>query len=213
MPSKDLQIKPTETPASAGLQATTPRASTGSSGDAPAPAPAASDAPVYVPPAGQDLSGPGPELGTNWSLSIPAIGVSASIYSRTIGGDGQMGNPSGPTDVVWYDFAADGWTGLGGAPGQPGGNVVLAGHVDYIHYGAAVFWSTSRNELWVKGDTSGHLQHVQEIRVDCDADAVLLKVEQVGGVACHEGYRSCFFRRAEGGAFRIVETKPAAPVR
>jgi len=76
--------------------------------------------------------------------------------------------------------------------------------------GRGTYWSTSRNELWVKGDTSGHVQHVREIRVDCDADAVLLKVEQVGGVACHEGYRSCFYRRAEGGEFRIVETKPAA---
>jgi phosphoribosyl-AMP cyclohydrolase len=76
--------------------------------------------------------------------------------------------------------------------------------------GRATYWSTSRNELLVKGDTSGHLQHVREILVDCDADAVLLKVEQVGGVACHEGYRSCFFRRAEGGQLRIVETKPAA---
>lgn len=126
--------KPTETPASAGLQS-------GSASDSQAHANTGGDAPAYVPPAGQDLSGPGPELGTAWSLSIPAIGVSANIFSRTIGGDGQMGNPSGPTDVVWYDFAADGWTGLGGAPGQPGGNVVMAGHVDYIRYGPAVFWS------------------------------------------------------------------------
>lgn len=123
--------KPTETPASAGLQASAPAPSTG-----------ASDAPAYVPPApSEQLSGPGPIQSTGWSLSIPAIGVDASIVSRTIGGDGQMGNPSGPTDVVWYDFAAEGWTGLGGAPGQPGANVVLAGHVDYIRYGPAVFWS------------------------------------------------------------------------
>ncbi len=123
--------KPTETPASAGLQSSAPPANTG-----------ASNAPAYVPPASsQPLSGPGPELGTAWSLSIPSIGVGASIFSRTIGEDGQMGNPSGPTDVVWYDFAANNWTGLGGAPGQPGANVVLAGHVDYIRYGPAVFWS------------------------------------------------------------------------
>jgi phosphoribosyl-AMP cyclohydrolase len=71
--------------------------------------------------------------------------------------------------------------------------------------GKATYWSTSRRELWVKGETSGHLQHVREIRVDCDADAILLKVEQVGGVACHEGYESCFYRRVGGdGGFQVV---------
>ena len=71
--------------------------------------------------------------------------------------------------------------------------------------GKATYWSTSRGELWVKGETSGHLQHVREIRVDCDADAILLKVEQVGGVACHEGYESCFYRRVGGdGALQVV---------
>ena len=130
--------KPTETPPSAGLQATTPPAGT----QANANTGGGDSAPVYVPPEpSRELSGPGPELGTAWSLSIPSIGVGASIFSRTIGEDGQMGNPAGPTDVVWYDFAANGWTGLGGAPGQSGGNVVLAGHVDYIRYGPAVFWS------------------------------------------------------------------------
>lgn len=89
----------------------------------------------------EPLSGPGPIQGTSWSLSIPVIGVNANVYSRTIGGDGQMGNPAGAYDVVWYDFAADGWTGLGGVPGEPGANVVMAGHVDYIGVGAAVFYS------------------------------------------------------------------------
>ena len=71
--------------------------------------------------------------------------------------------------------------------------------------GKATYWSTSRGELWVKGETAGHLQHVREIRVDCDADAILLKVEQVGGVACHEGYESCFYRRVGGdGGFQVV---------
>ena len=80
--------------------------------------------------------------------------------------------------------------------------------------GRATYWSTSRNALWVKGDTSGHLQHVREILLDCDADAVVLKVEQVGGVACHLGYASCFFRRVEGpeGAhWRLIAARPAAP--
>jgi len=70
----------------------------------------------------------------------------------------------------------------------------------------ATYWSTSRNSLWVKGETSGHLQHVREILVDCDADAILLKVEQVGGVACHLGYQSCFFRRAEDDGWRTIAT-------
>jgi LPXTG-site transpeptidase (sortase) family protein len=127
--------QPTEPPVSAGLQATTPPA-----GGQAASGTGNSDAPRYQAPA-EPQSGPGPEAGTPWSLSIPAIGVNATVYSRTIGGDGQMGNPSGPYDVVWYDFAANGWTGLGGEPGQPGANVVIAGHVDYIHVGPAVFWS------------------------------------------------------------------------
>ncbi|HOK06667.1 MAG TPA: phosphoribosyl-AMP cyclohydrolase [Syntrophales bacterium] len=59
----------------------------------------------------------------------------------------------------------------------------------------ATFWSRSRGSLWVKGETSGHFQIVREIRLDCDADAVLIKVEQMGGAACHTGHRSCFYRR------------------
>lgn len=62
--------------------------------------------------------------------------------------------------------------------------------------GHATFFSRSRRQLWVKGKTSGHLQRVKAVYVDCDADAILVKVEQVGGAACHTGYRSCFFRRA-----------------
>ena len=95
---------------------------------------------TYEPPA-EPLSGPGPILGTGWSLSIPVIGVDAGVYSRSIGNDGQMGDPSGAFQVIWYDFAANGWTGLGGAPGQPGANAVMAGHVDYINVGPAVFYS------------------------------------------------------------------------
>jgi phosphoribosyl-AMP cyclohydrolase len=60
--------------------------------------------------------------------------------------------------------------------------------------GRTVFWSRSRQELWRKGDTSGHVQHVEEIRVDCDADVLLIRVHQVGA-ACHTGERSCFHRR------------------
>ena len=70
----------------------------------------------------------------------------------------------------------------------------------------AVFWSRSRQRLWRKGEESGHVQRVQEIRIDCDADAVLLRVEQVGGIACHTGHERCFFRRLEGEHW--IETDP-----
>ena len=72
--------------------------------------------------------------------------------------------------------------------------------------GQAVYWSRSRNKLWRKGEESGHVQRVVEIRLDCDADAVLLRVEQVGGIACHTGRESCFFRKLENG--RWVSTDP-----
>ena len=68
----------------------------------------------------------------------------------------------------------------------------------------AVYFSRSRNRLWRKGEESGHVQEVREVYLDCDADTVLLKVKQVGGAACHEGYRSCFFRRLTGGELAVV---------
>lgn len=70
----------------------------------------------------------------------------------------------------------------------------------------AVYWSRSRKRLWRKGEESGHVQKLVELRLDCDADAVLLKVTQVGGVACHTGRESCFFRKLEDG--RWVTTDP-----
>ena len=62
----------------------------------------------------------------------------------------------------------------------------------------ASFWSRSRQKLWIKGETSGHVQEVKEIYLDCDRDTVLLKVNQIGGAACHTGHRSCFHHRYEG---------------
>jgi phosphoribosyl-AMP cyclohydrolase len=67
----------------------------------------------------------------------------------------------------------------------------------------ACYYSRSRKKLWRKGEESGNVQHVHEIRIDCDGDTVLLKVEQVGGAACHEGYRSCFFRKVADGKVMI----------
>jgi phosphoribosyl-AMP cyclohydrolase len=68
----------------------------------------------------------------------------------------------------------------------------------------AVYFSRSRNRLWRKGEESGNVQEVRSIHVDCDADAVLLKVTQLGGAACHEGYKSCFFRELTDGELRTV---------
>jgi len=72
--------------------------------------------------------------------------------------------------------------------------------------GEAVYWSRSRARLWRKGEESGHLQRIVEVRLDCDSDAILLRVEQAGGIACHTGRESCFFRKLENG--RWVSTDP-----
>ncbi len=70
--------------------------------------------------------------------------------------------------------------------------------------GRACYYSRSRARLWRKGEESGHVQEVREIFIDCDADTILLKVHQVGGAACHEGYASCFFRRVEDDGLRVI---------
>jgi LPXTG-site transpeptidase (sortase) family protein len=88
---------------------------------------------------GSGLPARGPFEGER--LIIPKIGVDAPFTYKLVGGDGQMPNPNGPSDVAYYDFAN--WPGLGGLPGK-GGNVVLAGHVDYIRHGPAVFWDLSK---------------------------------------------------------------------
>jgi phosphoribosyl-AMP cyclohydrolase len=69
-----------------------------------------------------------------------------------------------------------------------------------IETGRAVYFSRSRQRLWFKGEESGHVQHVREVRLDCDEDVVLLKIEQVSGIACHTGRHSCFFQKFEGTA-------------
>ena len=73
-----------------------------------------------------------------------------------------------------------------------------------LRTGRAVYFSRSRNKLWRKGEESGHVQEVKEIFLDCDADTILLKVHQIGGAACHEGYNSCFFRRVENDGQRLT---------
>jgi phosphoribosyl-AMP cyclohydrolase len=69
----------------------------------------------------------------------------------------------------------------------------------------AVYWSRSRQRLWRKGEESGHVQKLRELRLDCDADAILLIVEQVGGIACHTGRESCFFRKLENGQWISID--------
>lgn len=71
--------------------------------------------------------------------------------------------------------------------------------------GQAVYWSRSRKRLWRKGEESGHRQRVAEVRLDCDGDAVLYAVEQVGGIACHTGRESCFYQRLEGERWEAVD--------
>src|SRR5436305_8400508 len=73
-----------------------------------------------------------------------------------------------------------------------------------LRTGRACYFSRSRNKLWRKGEESGNVQEVRGVFIDCDADAILLKVNQIGGAACHEGYKSCFFRKVEGDGLQVV---------
>ena len=96
------------------------------------------------------------------------------------------------------------------------GTVLMIAHANRealrrtLETGQAHYWSRSRRKLWRKGESSGHVQRVREFRIDCDADCVLLRVEQVGG-ACHEGYRSCFFRLLRDGQFVVTAEKVFDP--
>jgi phosphoribosyl-AMP cyclohydrolase len=76
-----------------------------------------------------------------------------------------------------------------------------------LETGKAHYWSRSRNQLWLKGETSGHVQNIHNILVDCDEDTVIYKVEQLGGAACHTGHRSCFFRQLDGDDLVTQEEK------
>ena len=73
-----------------------------------------------------------------------------------------------------------------------------------LETGYAIYWSRTRGKLWQKGESSGHVQKIKEILVDCDNDTVIFKVEQAGGAACHTGYRSCFYRRVEEDELKII---------
>ncbi|MFH2134966.1 MAG: phosphoribosyl-AMP cyclohydrolase [Pseudomonadota bacterium] len=74
-----------------------------------------------------------------------------------------------------------------------------------VETGEAVYWSRSRKKLWHKGEESGHVQKVKEIRLDCDSDVILLQIEQAGGIACHTGRESCFYSKLENGAWKETD--------
>jgi phosphoribosyl-AMP cyclohydrolase len=80
-----------------------------------------------------------------------------------------------------------------------------------VRTGRAVYFSRSRGKLWRKGEESGHVQEVRGVFVDCDADTILLRVYQIGGAACHEGYQSCFFRQVEGDGLKVIAEKVFDP--
>ena len=97
------------------------------------------------------------------------------------------------------------------------GRVLMVGYMNEeafgrtVETGFATFYSRSRRKLWLKGETSGHRLVVKGIFTDCDRDSVLVKVEAIGPGVCHEGYRSCFFRRLEDGEWRVAEDRAYDP--
>jgi phosphoribosyl-AMP cyclohydrolase len=119
--------------------------------------------------------------------------------------------------MVNFDFKLDYKKGNGLIPAiaqdYSTGEVLMLAYMneqafnETLKTGKATYYSRSRNVLWKKGETSGHVQHVKEIRVDCDNDTLLLKVDQAGDAACHKGYKSCFFSKVVGNDLKIVESK------
>lgn len=122
---------------------------------------------------------------------------------------------SGPADTTaaWLDQVAWGQDGLLPAIAQDAetGDILMVAWMnrealaETVTRGEAVYWSRSRARLWPKGENSGHTQRVLEVRLDCDSDVILLRVDQRGGIACHTGRRSCFFRRLENGRWESVD--------
>ena len=115
--------------------------------------------------------------------------------------------------MTWFDAIKWSADGLVPAIAQDAasGKVLMQAWMDRdalartVATGEAHYWSRSRGRLWRKGESSGHVQKVREVRLDCDGDAVLLVVEQVGGISCHTGRERCFFRRLENGQWASVE--------
>ena len=97
------------------------------------------------------------------------------------------------------------------------GEVLMLAYMNQESYnetratGRAVYFSRSRNKLWRKGEESGNVQHVKAVFLDCDADTILLKVDQIGGAACHEGYLSCFFRQVTPAGLKVIGNRVFDP--
>jgi phosphoribosyl-AMP cyclohydrolase len=108
-------------------------------------------------------------------------------------------DPNGLLPAIVQDFA--------------GGDILMLAYINKesweqtLKTGKAHYWSRSRNALWLKGESSGHVQMIKKILVDCDMDTVVFQVEQLGGAACHKGYHSCFYRRVDDDDL-IIEQKP-----
>lgn len=117
------------------------------------------------------------------------------------------------TSVTWLDEVKFDGEGLVPAIAQDAssGRVLMVAWMNRealqqtVRDGEAVYWSRSRGRLWRKGEESGHVQRVREIRLDCDGDVILLSVEQVGGIACHTGRERCFFRKLADGRWETIE--------
>jgi phosphoribosyl-AMP cyclohydrolase len=115
------------------------------------------------------------------------------------------------------DFAKSGGLVTAVIQDHSSGRVLMVGFMNEeafrktVESGFATFWSRSRKKLWLKGESSGHRLVVKEITVDCDRDAVLVKVEAQGPGVCHEGYESCFFRRLDSGEWKVVDPRTYDP--
>ena len=121
--------------------------------------------------------------------------------------------------MIQLDFAKGGGLLPAIAQDWKTGDVLMLAYIneeawnETLKTGNATYWTRSRQKLWRKGEESGNVQKVKEIYVDCDADTVIFKVEQIGGAACHEGYHSCFFRKYENGELKVVGERVFDPAK
>ena len=121
--------------------------------------------------------------------------------------------------MIELDFSKSGGLVTAVAQDYATGEVLMVAFVnreaweETLRTGNATYWSRSRGKLWRKGETSGNIQKIREILVDCDADTVIYKVDQLGGAACHEGYRSCFFRKVEGDRLTVIGERVLDPAK
>jgi len=122
-------------------------------------------------------------------------------------------------DLTMVDFEKSGGLVPAVAQDAETGDVLMLAWMDReafeetVQTGRAVYYSRSRKRLWRKGEESGNVQMVKGIYLDCDADTILLKVTQIGGAACHEGYKSCFFRELESGELKTVGERVFDPAK